>query len=184
MEERWEDLSATTTVLTNLTENWNIVWDAKSSRDLVVLVQMEQVLVRTWGVRQCYGHSVDNFHWNLSLPAGFILLGTPHIPCWLTVCHAALPLCHLWPYSCSKLWLILSALYSLSPWKRNLLPIGWPLSSPLKSPSHLTGTTWPLVRHPRLILLASVRMVGSVQKDRLWAGQAFRGNRFLSDLFS
>ena len=47
MEERWEDLSATTTVLTNLTENWNIVWDAKSSRDLVVIVQMEQVLVLT-----------------------------------------------------------------------------------------------------------------------------------------
>lgn len=47
MEERWEDLSATATVLTNLTENWNIVWDAKSSRDLVVLVQMEQVLVLT-----------------------------------------------------------------------------------------------------------------------------------------
>ena len=47
MEERREDLSATTTVLTNLTENWNIVWDAKSSRDLVVIVQMEQVLVLT-----------------------------------------------------------------------------------------------------------------------------------------
>lgn len=47
MEERWEDLSATTTVLTNLTENWNIVWDAQSFSDLVVIVQMEQVLVLT-----------------------------------------------------------------------------------------------------------------------------------------
>ena len=47
MEERWEDLSATTTVLANLTENWNIVRDAKSFRDPVIIVQMEQVLVIT-----------------------------------------------------------------------------------------------------------------------------------------
>ena len=78
----------------------------------------------------------------------------------------------------------LSASHSLSPWKRNLLPIGWSLSSPLKSPAHLTGTTWPLVRHPRLILLASVGVVGSVHRDRLWVGQAFRGKSLLSDLFS
>ena len=47
MEERWEDLSATATVLANLTENWNIVRDAKSFRDPVIIVQMEQVLVIT-----------------------------------------------------------------------------------------------------------------------------------------
>ena len=184
MEERWEDLSATTTVLTNLTENWNIVWDAKSSRDLVVIVQMEQVLVLTWGVHQCYGHSVDNFHWICHCLLASFCLGHLMSPAdsWFVILPC---LCVIFdPCSCSKLWLILSASYSLSPWKRNLLPIGWPLSSPLKLPSHLTGSPWPLVRHPRLILLASVRMVGSVQKDRLWAGQAFRGNRFLSDLFS
>ena len=43
MEERWEDLLATTTVLANLTENWNIVRDAKNFRDPVIIVQMEQV---------------------------------------------------------------------------------------------------------------------------------------------
>lgn len=107
MEERWEDLLATTTVLANLTENWNIVRDAKNFRDPVIIVQMEQILCHRLRCSPILRALSWPFPLILLLPTGFILLRTPHIPCWLPVSHAALPLCHLWP-----LFLLLTVTYS------------------------------------------------------------------------
>lgn len=80
LEERQEDLSTASTILANLIEIWNVVWDAKSLRDLVITVQMEQVLVITCqAFHQCHGHSVTVcFYWPCCCPRPHSARDTSH----------------------------------------------------------------------------------------------------------
>ena len=70
MEDRQEDLSTASTILANLIENWNVAWDAKSLRDLVITGQVEQVLgITCQAFHQCRGHSVTVcFYWSCRCP--------------------------------------------------------------------------------------------------------------------
>lgn len=177
MEERQVDVPTTATILANLVENGNVVWDTKSFRGLVIIVQEEQVLFITCQVfHQCHGHSVCSC-WSCCCPlacfCSWHLIASAYSWFLMPPCLCVIfGLC-----SCSKLLThSLSASYSPSSWERNLLALRWSLFSPLTQLSHLPGSTWllPLVRHPPPILPALVSMVGSMQKDRLWAWQAFR----------
>lgn len=80
LEKRQEALSTASTILAALIENWNVVWDAKSLRDLVITVQMEQVLVITCqAFHQCRGHSVTVcFSWPCSCPLPHSARDTSH----------------------------------------------------------------------------------------------------------
>lgn len=111
-----EDVSTATSILVSLIENWNVAWDTKSFRGLIITVQRSRYSFLPVGcsvMLQSLSNRLFVSLWLLWLPTCFLLLLTPHL-CFLMVSHAAMPLCGL----CSR-----SKLLTHSP----SLPHSYPL---------------------------------------------------------
>lgn len=133
-----EDVSTTTAILVNLIENWNIAWDTKSFRGLVITVQRSRYSFLPVGcsvMLQSLSNRLFVSLWLLWLPTGFLLLLIPH-RCLLMVSHAAMLLYGL--CSCSKLLTHFPSLPHIYPLPdKGIVSTGlvtlWPLKTALSS---------------------------------------------------
>lgn len=172
-----EDVSTTTAILVNLIENWNIAWDTKSFRGLVITVQRSRYSFLPVGcsvMLQSLSNHLFVSLWLLWLPTGFLLLWIPH-RCLLMVSHAAMLLYGL--CSCSKLLTHFPSLPHIYPLPdKGIVSTGLVTLWPLKTALFLNRLKHAaLATHPPLTLLALVRAVGSPQKDMLIGASIQRG---------